>query len=265
VTVQLIERRLNELTEYSKECLDSILFQAIRYALLGQGKRLRPQLVIASAEMFGSAINEALDPACAIEMVHTYSLIHDDLPSMDNDDMRRGRPTVHRAFSEGIAILAGDALLTEAFQILSKAPYLTSNQKVELIKTLALRAGKNGMVSGQAIDICGTKNLTFDQAFEMDCKKTGDLFACSLEFGAIIATAHEYIETLQSIGHLCGIAYQISDDFDDISEDKTTIVSILGKEKSQKLFQQTIQHLQELLINLPGRGKVIQSIFHFLG
>ena len=140
--IPMIDRRLTSLLGDSQE----ILVQAMRYSLFGGGKRLRPQLVLAAALDLGANPIDALDPACAIEMIHTYSLIHDDLPCMDDDDFRRNRPTLHRAFPEGIAVLAGDALLTEAFHLLSHASHISDRQIVSLTERLARRIGKDGMV-----------------------------------------------------------------------------------------------------------------------
>ena len=152
----MIEQRLNELLAD----LPDNLSKAMRYAVLGSGKRIRPRLVQATSETLGTGSEIALDPACAIEMVHAYSLIHDDLPCMDNDDFRRGKPTVHRAFSEPIAILAGDALLTEAFHILAKAPQLNDQQIIQLITSLAYYSGCEGMVKGQMMDIQSNRILS---------------------------------------------------------------------------------------------------------
>lgn len=251
----------NRLLELAGDCQQP-LCSAMRYALLGKGKLLRPRLVLATAETFGCNPTLAIDPACAIEMVHAYSLVHDDLPCMDDDDLRRGRPTVHRAFSEGLAVLAGDALLTESFHTLSCAKSLSESIKIRLIQRLSIRSGYQGMAGGQAIDILsGDNKISAEQALQMDQKKTGDLFACSLEFGAIIAGEIEWEESMFNVGRRIGIAYQIYDDLKDRSnEDKQTLVSILGVSASQKLLDESLQTIGQILDRLPGKGKLIKEV-----
>lgn len=245
-----IEERLRELAPDSGDTLS----KAVNYALFGGGKRLRPRLVIAAAEALGQKPAVAIDPACAIEMIHTYSLIHDDLPSMDNDDFRRGRPAVHKAFPEGIAILAGDALLTEAFRVLSGACDLSGDQKIRLTATLALRAGKEGMAGGQAMDVLSAGlEISPDLLRQINQKKTGDLFGCSLEFGAIIANAGRRIENLlMRIGRQFGFAYQILDDLQDGQKD--------AQAACRQLLKQTVDDVFDLLSQLPCDSGPIKSI-----
>jgi geranylgeranyl diphosphate synthase type II len=223
-------------------------------------------LVLMAAEACGRDFKAALPAACAVEMVHAYSLIHDDLPCMDNDDFRRGRPTVHRAFSEAVAVLAGDALLTEAFQIVALSENLSDSQKVRLTTRLAQRIGKNGMVEGQAIDILSQKEtLPSELLIIMDQKKTGDLFSCSLEFGAIIANAPSPIEEhLRIAGLHFGLAYQIRDDLEDASNslasEKSSLVAIIGIESAKKIMQQSINAIHNHLSFLPEKGEAIKSL-----
>jgi len=263
---ELIDYRLSELIPDSNE----ILPQAMHYALFGGGKRLRPQLVLSTAQVLGTQLKDALDPACAIEMIHTYSLIHDDLPCMDNDDFRRGRPTVHRAFPEAIAVLAGDALLTEAFRVISIAENLSDRQIIRLTNCLAKRIGKEGMVGGQAIDILSLgQTMPQELLIIMDQKKTGDLFSCSLEFGAIIANASPLIEKhLRQVGLHLGLAYQIRDDLEDSSISsipqktgaKPSIVGILGIEAAKKIMKQSFDAIQHHLSFLPENADPINGL-----
>jgi geranylgeranyl diphosphate synthase, type II len=241
------------------------LAQAMSYALSG-GKRIRPLLVIAAAETLGADVHAALDPACAVEMVHAYSLIHDDLPCMDNDDFRRGRPTVHRVFPEAIAVLAGDALLTEAFWVLSHADKITDRQKVRLIELLARHSGREGMVGGQAIDILSAeKPLSNELMKEMALKKTGDLLSCCLEFGAVISSAgHQIEELMRQIGLDLGLAYQLRDDLEDqrnpSDANKSTFVTILGIQRAQELLRQSIQNMDKNLKALPHGALPLKAI-----
>lgn len=242
-----IEERLNELLTHSNECT---LFEAARWVTLGGGKRLRPLLLIATVEALNGDLEAALTPACAIEMIHTYSMIHDDLPSMDNDDFRRGKLTLHKKYNEATAILTGDFLLTYAFEVLAKAPNLTPKQSLELIQTLSFRAGGQGMVLGQLLDLEAKVNVTLEELQRIHQKKTAELLTASLEMGAIIANApHEMIEQLRSLGAEIGLAFQIIDDVIDVTESvnkhgklissdvingKTTYVSLLGFEGAKK-------------------------------
>ena len=191
----LIENELDKLLpENSKPY--SQLFHSARYSLLNGGKRIRPLLVLATCQSLGGNENAALIPACAIEMVHTYSLIHDDLPCMDNDDFRRGVPTSHKAFSESFAVLTGDFLLTQAFQTLSKAPFLSSDQKVHLIELLSTYSGGDGMVGGQVMDIeSEKKTLDLPSLNFLHRCKTGALLKDTpfLNLGAISLTPYHAI------------------------------------------------------------------------
>ncbi|MBM3184118.1 MAG: polyprenyl synthetase family protein [Chlamydiae bacterium] len=168
---EIIDERLKELIPSPK----TSLYESTRYALLSPGKRFRPSLVMAVAASLGADPKIALDPACAIEMVHTYSLIHDDLPCMDNDDLRRGRPTLHKAFDEGLALLTGDYLLTYSFEILSNTAVLSTSQKLQMVQILSHAAGSHGMIGGQAIDLDMTgKSIDEATLYEMHHGKTSD-------------------------------------------------------------------------------------------
>ena len=212
------------------------LHEAMRYSVLGGGKRIRPVLVYATGEAFGVA-PEALDgPASAVEIIHAYSLVHDDLPAMDDDDLRRGRPTCHRAFDEATAILVGDALQALAFQILAGDPGIVVDaaQRVRMIETLAAAGGSRGMAGGQAIDLDAVgKNLNLEQLENMHKHKTGALIRASVELGALskqdvnaaaLSKVSRYAECI-------GLAFQIQDDILDIVSDTET----LGKPQGSDL------------------------------
>lgn len=241
------------------------LFEAMRYASLNGGKRLRPFLVVSSAQMFGVSQACALRVGAAIECVHCYSLVHDDLPAMDDDDMRRGKPTTHRAFDEATAILVGDALLTLAFEILSNPEtHADPLVRIHLVQALARAAGGHGMVGGQMLDMIA-ETLRFDMGAvtRLQRMKTGELFAFACEAGAIMGRADEARRVaLRAYAHDMGLAFQIADDLLDVegSQDavgkrvgkdagagKATFVSILGIERARSqarlLADQAIEHL----------------------
>lgn len=185
----------------------SPLHEAAHYSLKG-GKRLRPLLLLSVLESAGVDHELGLYPACALEMIHTYSLIHDDLPCMDDDDMRRGKPTLHKVYPEAHALLVGDFLLTHAFEVLSKAPMIDSDQRLELIRTLSESAGGRGMIGGQLLDLEGSTD--WQNVHKM---KTGALIQCALVSGGIIAKMD--LDPLKAIGHCLGVSYQLVDDLID--------------------------------------------------
>ncbi|MEM8491233.1 MAG: polyprenyl synthetase family protein [Pseudomonadota bacterium] len=194
------------------------------------GKRLRPQLVQAAAEACGGGHYESA--AEAVEFIHTYSLIHDDLPAMDNDDMRRGQPTLHIAFDEATAILVGDGLQARAFELLANDDTLSAEQRVALISCLAAAAGFAGMVGGQSLDMTATERaLSLEDLQEMHAGKTGALIVASLEMGAIVAGASEQQRaTLREIGSKSGLAFQIVDDVIDVISSSETLGKTSGKD-----------------------------------
>ena len=259
------------------EALDTIT-QAYTYVLTNGGKRIRPTLVYASARAVGhKGLGTDLDHvACALEMIHTYSLIHDDLPAMDDDDLRRGRPSCHKAFNEATAILAGDALQTQAFELLADAPGLQPIQRVALIKSLAKAAGLQGMVGGQAIDIAATNTeLNLQQLQSMHAFKTGAIIRAALTMGGIAANASaEQLSALDTYGIHIGLAFQVVDDILDVEgnsetlgktqgkdskANKPTYVSLMGldgaKKESQRLLQAALEALGEFGVSAdPLRG-----------
>ena len=212
------------------------LHEAMRYSVLAEGKRIRPILLYATGQTFDVELNNLNGPACAVEIIHAYSLIHDDLPSMDNDDLRRGRPTCHKAYGEATAILAGDALQTLAFQILASDPGIKTNnsQRLKMIETLALVSGSNGMAGGQAIDLASVGiKLSIEELENMHSHKTGALIRASAEMGALSAKNinSELFACISDYAKYIGIAFQIKDDILDIESDTST----LGKPQGSDL------------------------------
>ena len=245
------------------------LHAAMRYAVLGGGKRVRPVLVYATGAALGVAPHQLDAAACAVEMIHAYSLVHDDLPAMDDDELRRGRPTCHIAFDEATAILAGDALLTLAFEVLSSDEALGASpqQRLKMVKELAGASGNLGMVGGQAIDIAaeGTQ-LSLQQLQNMHAHKTGALIRAAVRLGALSCSTltAEQARALDSYAEAIGLAFQIRDDILDVEADtetlgkpqgsdearnKPTYTSLLGldgaKEKAHALHQQALDSLQQ--------------------
>jgi len=211
------------------------LLAAMRHAALGGGKRLRPFLTLETAALFDVAPEAAMRAACALEMVHCYSLVHDDLPAMDDDDLRRGRPTVHKAYDEATAILAGDSLLTYAFDILSDpATHDDPALRCQLVRHLALASGLGGMAGGQALDLeaeRSDKPLTMDEVLEMQAMKTGALLQQAVEAGALLGLASPaQMRRLSRFGALIGAAFQIADDLLDARSDAATLGKRAGKD-----------------------------------
>lgn len=279
----LIENTLEELVKEKSGFPHSLLFESARYSLLSKAKRLRPLLTLATVETFGGDLNAALYPACALELIHTYSLIHDDLPCMDDDDLRRGRPTLHKVYGEGHAVLTGDYLLTYAFEVLAKSPSLNPDQKVELMQILSQKAGADGMVGGQSADLLFEGKLTDWQTLEfIHLNKTAALISASLEFGAVIANAPSHDrDLLKMIGQEIGLSFQIVDDILDVtgSEEeigkpihsdeenhKSTSITVLGLEKAQDLVSALLTSVQDRCKQLskpaPLLEEILQKLIH---
>lgn len=227
-TNQLIEKALEK---YISVKDDTGLLEVTKYSLMCGGKRIRPFIVLEAYRLFSNDkdITKALPSACALEMIHTYSLIHDDLPCMDNDDYRRGRLTSHKVFGEDKALLAGDTLLTYAFEVASFANELTAEARLNCIQALSKFAGYSGMAGGQMIDLNSDKNIsTLDQLLKMHSLKTSALISCALQLGYLCAckTPNEKVlQDLEKVGYNIGIAFQIIDDI----LDKTSNPEVLGK------------------------------------
>lgn len=258
------------------ECLQTILNplfdgkvkEAAMYSLLAKGKRIRPIIMLTTLQSYGIDYKKYIDVACAIEMIHTYSLIHDDLPSMDNDDLRRGRLTCHKAFDEATAILAGDALLTEAFGVVCRNAFLTDNQKVQIVTLLSQAAGQSGMIYGQQQDLAfENKQATLEELKDIHTYKTGCLFQAPLVMAGIIARPTD-LENLKKLGAMIGLLFQIQDDIldvigdeatlgkktgSDLKQGKSTYVSLLGLEKAQQevetCYQETLALIYGMQIN----------------
>ena len=234
------------------------LYEAMNYSIFAGGKRLRPMIMMMTAKMLGKSPDTVLPFACAMEMIHTYSLIHDDLPAMDNDDLRRGKPTNHKVFGEAEAILAGDALLTKAFEVVSEYDEdgVDKSRVLRAIKVLAVSAGSEGMVGGQDIDIYGDLS-ELDKLKHMHSLKTGAIIRASGVIGAILSGADE--KQIRAVDEYCynlGIAFQIQDDLLDVlgneealgkpigsdaDNNKSTYVTLCGTEKSQKMQEEYIK------------------------
>jgi geranylgeranyl diphosphate synthase type II len=231
----VINRRLAQFWENSHPLLESM-----NYSLLGKGKRLRPILCLTAYEAAGGKDDLALDHACALEMIHCYSLIHDDLPAMDNDDYRRGRLTNHKVFGEAMAILAGDGLLTMAFELLAKpVPEIPASQSLAIVQLVAQAAGPNGMVRGQADDILPhpcAQNQEYRQKYLEDLcsRKTGALLKASLLCGAMLARASsQFLAALETYGAQIGLAFQIADDILDVEGEPQKLGKSINKDAAQ--------------------------------
>lgn len=257
---------------------ESPLFDAMRHGVLNGGKRLRPLLIIQSAKLFNVDGTRARRAAAALEFIHCYSLIHDDLPAMDNADLRRGQPTIHRKYDEATAILAGDALLTLAFEVLSDSEtHEDPRVRVELISRLAQAAGGHGMVGGQMLDMIGeTETFDLGTISRLQRMKTGKLMAYACEAGAILGKAGEQQrKALCNYAHDLGLAFQVTDDILDLEADpdvtgkpanqdeqagKSTFVSTMGVDQAQAraemLIHQAIRHLNIF----EGRGKILKEL-----
>jgi len=208
------------------------LHKAMRYSLFAGGKRLRPILTLAAAEACGGAIEAALPHACAVECIHTYSLIHDDLPCMDDDDLRRGRPTNHKVFGEGVAVLAGDALLTAAFEILSHAAPTRRHGMAALVRELAIASGSLWLIAGQVLDLEGEGKPTSPRDLKfIHQSKTAALLTASIRLGAMSANAPESkLRALTDFGQALGLAFQVIDDILDVTQTSEKLGKSAGKD-----------------------------------
>ena len=273
----MIEQALDRCTSFSSQCPDR-LRQAVRYSLLMPGKRLRPLMVMMAAESCGGSAEAALPAACAVEIIHTYSLIHDDLPSMDNDDVRRGKPTNHKVFGEAIAILAGDALLPLAFEVLARdvqPPAVAA----ACCRVLAEACGAVGLVGGQCDDISNTPQSGSRDLLEaIHNRKTGALFLASLRMGGLIAGAsEEQRAALDSFGHKLGLAFQITDDLLDHDIDprsksrnkgsdagKLTFPNLIGVDASRSEVKRLVSEACAALAPLGSGQRSLGALAHFV-
>lgn len=254
------------LEEKIDELADSKVKEAMRYSLIAPGKRVRPNLLYEVVKGYGLLESVADEFACAIEMIHTYSLIHDDLPAMDNDDLRRGRLTCHKQFDEATAILAGDGLLTYAFDVASSST-ADPSIVVKCIQVLAQCAGSNGMVLGQDLDMNESNTSDWDYVRKVHKYKTGCLLSAPLMMGALLAGKNdETVRQWHEIGILLGLAFQIQDDILDVElssvefgksnsdekNDKKTSVSLLGLEQSKELMISEYEKVKQSISEMHG-------------
>lgn len=229
-----VHERLTRLyPEGNRTC--EVLYKAQNYSLLAGGKRIRPVLVMETCKMLGGDARVALDYAAAVEMVHTYSLIHDDLPCMDDDDLRRGRPTNHKVFGEDIAILAGDGLLTDAFGVILSCPYASAQSRADAAYALSRGAGSFGMVKGQVIDMFGEQNrLSKEELLELHRGKTGALIEASVRLGCCAAGLpehHAYLDAVVEYARNIGLAFQVIDDILDCTQSAQVLGKSVGSDQ----------------------------------
>jgi len=288
-----IERYLKERAQLMEGALDrtvaadeepgSQLIEAMRYSLLAGGKRLRPVLAIAACEAVGGHPDDALGLACALEMIHTYSLIHDDLPCMDDDDLRRGRPTNHKVYGEAMATLAGDALLTDAFRVLARSPHgrVPAAVVLDVVAELAQAAGSPGMVIGQALDILSEGKATDQATLEyLHARKTGALFLAAVRGGGMLGGGDSrQIDALSEYGRALGLAFQVIDDLLDVTASteqlgkrthkddahgKATYPALMGVEKSRRFAHDLKERAISALSAFDDRARALRELAIFV-
>ena len=248
----------------------SEIHRAMRYSLFPGGKRFRAILVVASSEAVGGKPQQVLPSACALELIHTYSLIHDDLPAIDDDDYRRGKPSTHRKFGEAIAILAGDALLSLAFSLLTenaKKSGISDRRVLAVIREVAEAIGSLGMVGGQTVDIRRKQRYTREEITYIHTHKTAAIIKVSVRVGAILAGAKPaQLRNLTKYGENIGLAFQIVDDILDASckKEESNYVAVFGKETSQKKARELIQEAKRKIIPFGKKGRMLQAIADFI-
>ena len=278
--IKLIEAAL--LKELGAEtALVPRLAESMEYSLMAGGKRLRPILVMAAADAVGARGTDFVQAACGIEMIHTYSLIHDDLPAMDNDDYRRGKLTNHKVFGEALAILAGDALLTQAFEVILRQQGVPAQVLLEVLREMSIAAGPNGMVGGQVIDMLSEgKRISMEELRKMHMGKTGALFRAAIRSGAILGGASEAkLAALTTYADCFGLAFQITDDILDVVGDeavigkpvgsderneKSTYVTLTSLEEAKKLAADTVQQALEALEIFGDEAKFLRDLVKML-
>nr|WP_173680661.1 farnesyl diphosphate synthase [Clostridium tetanomorphum] len=282
-----MEKIKKEIDDYLYEYLknkgsyNKKIYEAMAYSINVGGKRIRPILMLLTYEMYDKDYKKILPAACALEMIHTYSLIHDDLPAMDNDDLRRGKPTNHKVFGEALAILAGDALLNEAFNILLKNSLSNGKSWVKAASLIGEASGADGMIGGQVVDILGeNKNINIEELYYMHRKKTGELIKVAILSGSVLGEAEEKdLNILQEFGEKLGLAFQIKDDILDVVgnesklgkttkkdqyHNKNTFVSIYGLEKCKNMCCELTEQCVELLNNIDKDTSKLEELTLFL-
>jgi geranylgeranyl diphosphate synthase type II len=257
------------------------IHKAMRYSLFAGGKRMRPALCLAAANACGGRDTDALPLACAVECIHTYSLIHDDLPAMDDDDFRRGKPTCHKVFGEGIAILAGDALLTQAFEIAAKSKGWPRYSHQKIVLELAHAAGSLQLIAGQVADLEGEgRKLSAKELQYIHERKTSALLCCSVRLGGMSANCTPaQLEALTEFGYNVGLAFQIIDDILDVTQtseklgktagkdtasQKATYPAIVGIEKSRRIAERLTRRAFAALKTFKGRAVALEALGEFL-
>lgn len=281
--VKYTENKLKTCVE-EKDNLQGEIYKAMNYSLLAGGKRLRPVLTLAAAELLGADKEEVLPFACGLEMIHTYSLIHDDLPAMDNDDLRRGRPTCHKAFNEATALLAGDALLNRAFEVMSKAASEMKDaaKGARMMLCVADASGADGMIGGQVVDLaCEGENITEETLRYMYARKTGALLKAPFMIAIEAAGKNntDEAERLLRYSEITGLAFQIKDDILDVVGDaallgkepgrdaadgKTTFASLYGVEKCDEILKDMTDEVVKIADSFGEKGKFLRETAKYL-
>ncbi|MGR6836396.1 polyprenyl synthetase family protein [Syntrophomonas erecta] len=289
---QLFLSEIGRRKEYIDSCLKDylekedayppVIHQAMHYAVFNGGKRLRPIMVLEGARLAGDRAEQVVPAACAMEMIHSYSLVHDDLPAMDNDDFRRGKPTCHKVFGEDMAILTGDALLTAAFELIARcvtrgvAPQVV----LQVITEVAQAAGSRGMIGGQVVDLESEgKSIDYDTLKILHSLKTGQLFLASLRTGALLGGMEKGdLDALTEYAYHFGLAFQITDDLLDVRGDeqmigkpvgsdarngKTTYVTLFGIEKAESLARKSVQACLESLSVFDNKADFLRNLARF--
>lgn len=265
----------------SEKTRPATIHKAMRYSLFAGGKRMRPAVLLAAAQACGGSEEKAMPLACAVECIHTYSLIHDDLPAMDNDDFRRGKPTNHKVFGEGIAVLAGDALLTQAFEIAAQCKKFPRYPANQIILEIARAAGSLQLVGGQVADLEGeNQKLSVAQLRYIHERKTSALLCCSVRLGGMSANCTPaQLAALTDFGYHVGLAFQVIDDILDVTQtseqlgktagkdvavQKATYPAIVGLEKSRKIATQLTNRAFAALTAFKGRAVALEALAEFL-
>lgn len=276
----LVERALKEELDRTP-VLDDTLRASMAYSLMAGGKRLRPVLLMAAADAVGADGTKFLPVACALEMIHTYSLIHDDLPAMDNDDLRRGKPTNHVVYGEGIAILAGDALLTLAFTVILRQKAVPAEALLRVVDEVSRAAGAEGMVGGQVLDLeAENRQISMEELRRVHTGKTGALFRAALRSGAILAGAsEEQLSALTAYADHFGLAFQITDDILDVignaeeigkpvgsdeKNHKSTYVTLTSLEMAQELARRTVAEAEAALSVFGQEAAFLRELVAYL-
>lgn len=275
-----IEKQLVHELERTVE-IEETLSASMRYSLLAGGKRLRPVLLMAAADAVGAKGTDFVTTGCAIEMIHTYSLIHDDLPAMDNDDYRRGRKTNHKVYGDGMAVLAGDALLTLAFEVILRQEGVSNDTLVRVVREISTAAGASGMVGGQALDLVSEgKKIDMKTLRAMHMGKTGALFRASIRSGAILGGASKgQLLALTDYAEHFGLAFQITDDIldvtgdetligkpvgSDVRNDKSTYVTLTSLKRARELASDAVQNALRSLDSFGKKADFLRDLVSYL-